>query len=266
MGTIAFVSIRALVDATGVSIYLAKIFIECVLFVFSFIIQREFIFTRSSEAQVSPQVTDWCAYYNSRSTFSSITSAVAFASFRKDMLRYAPGIKSIVELGGANSIFYDRFKRHFPGARLCLVDKCQPTHAFAEKIARDESTIYLQADILLSDFVEQRESADCVVSFGLIEHFDEDGTATMIARHFSLVKSDGLVYISFPTPTRLYRVTRRMLEFIGKWPFHDERPLGFDEVLRTAEQYGNIVKRRMSYRLGLTQGIVVVRKYVQRNV
>lgn len=262
MGSIAYVSITALADVTGVSVYVAKIFTECVLFLFSFVIQREFIFTKQSEAQATPRATDWCAYYDARSTFSSITSAVAFASFRKDMVQFAPGMKHLVELGGANSIFYDRFRANFPEAHLCLVDKCPPTRAFAEKIAPDKGTSYLQADVLADDLAQHRERADCVVSFGLIEHFDEEGTATLIARHFSLVKPGGIVYLSFPTPTRLYRATRWLLEFIGKWPFHDERPLGFGEVLRTAGQYGTVVKQGMSYRLGLTQGIVVVRKHV----
>lgn len=259
MGSIAYVSIKALA-ASGTNVYAAKIFIECVLFLFSFIIQRELIFTKQKDAPGEMRVTDWCTYYDTRSTCSDITSKLAFASFKKDMARFAPGLKSLVELGGANSIFYDRFKSLFPHARLSLVDRCAPTEAFARKISGDPNTAYIQRDILQDDLTEYHETADCVISFGLIEHFDEADTATMIDRHFALARPGGTVYISFPTPTWLYRLTRGLLEFIGRWPFHDERPLTFDEVLRTASRHGTILKQGMSYRLGLTQGIVVVRK------
>lgn len=50
MGSIAYVSIKALA-ASGTNVYAAKIFIECVLFLFSFIIQRELIFTKQKDAR-----------------------------------------------------------------------------------------------------------------------------------------------------------------------------------------------------------------------
>ena len=56
--------------------------------------------------------------------------------------------------------------------------------------------------------------------------------------HFSygILKKDGITIISFPTPTFLYRITRKICEIIGIWFFHDERPLEFEEVIKETQK------------------------------
>lgn len=262
MGLIAYYGIAEITKTTGINVYIAKVMVESVLFVFSFIIQRDFVFYNKRNDVTDKNETNWASYYKSRGCISSVTSAIAFWSFKRSIATYATEIKSIAELGGANSIFYDRFKSNFPEVKLYLIDKCPHISTFREKVLRDINSFDINTDILLDEFRQLNDSVDCVVSFGLIEHFNEKDTETMIAKHFTLVKPGGIVYLSFPTPTLLYRITRKLLTFIGKWPFHDERPLTFDEVLKTAEQYGRVVNRGMSYRLGLTQGVIIVRKHV----
>jgi cyclopropane fatty-acyl-phospholipid synthase-like methyltransferase len=102
--------------------------------------------------------------------------------------------------------------------------------------------------------------ADIAFSVGLIEHFSPSDTKRAIQTHFDSVRSGGLVIVTFPTPTLLYRTTRRTIELLGQWKFHDERPLSFTEVLPTMERYGTILHTEINWPIFLTQGIVVARK------
>jgi hypothetical protein len=94
----------------------------------------------------------------------------------------------------------------------------------------------------------------------LIEHFDEPGTAQAIANHFRFVRPGGLVLITFPTPTWLYRGTRKLAEWSGQWRFHDERPLGFSEVEIALAQHGELLDRDLIWPIVLTQGVLLARK------
>jgi hypothetical protein len=93
----------------------------------------------------------------------------------------------------------------------------------------------------------------------LIEHFDHEGTTRIIAAHFANVKPGGTVFITFPTPTRLYRIARKVIELLGLWIFHDERPLGMNEVVEEANRHGDLLHSEINWWILLTQGIVVYR-------
>jgi cyclopropane fatty-acyl-phospholipid synthase-like methyltransferase len=91
-----------------------------------------------------------------------------------------------------------------------------------------------------------------VLSVGLIEHFTPGGTRTAIENHFRYCKPGGLVILSYPTPTPLYRVARSIAEFFQAWRFPDERPLGRGEVHETAVRYGALVEDRILWPLVFT--------------
>ena len=104
------------------------------------------------------------------------------------------------------------------------------------------------------------ENFDLVFSIGLIEHFDKSGTAKAIASHFQLCKPKGMVLITFPTPTLLYKLIRRMAEFARIWRFYDERPLNFEEVITECSKFGIKKHNSILWAIGLTQGYVVFEK------
>jgi cyclopropane fatty-acyl-phospholipid synthase-like methyltransferase len=99
--------------------------------------------------------------------------------------------------------------------------------------------------------------ADVVFSVGLIEHFTPEGTRDVARRHFSCVKDGGIVIITAPTPTWLYRMTRGAAEQIGVWQFPDERPLFPKEILASGEGLGSPLLSRTLWPLVLTQQAVV---------
>lgn len=210
-----------------------------------------------------PTITNWAAYYAHRSMISKISAAFSAHSVLKSILKYARGpVKRIIELGGANTPLYSTYRKHFRSSEIVLLDR-EPSNSplFIEQSAGDKKISFFKIDLLNDDLPRSIiSSADIVFSGGLIEHFDERGTMKLIERHFSVCKPNGLVIISFPTPTFLYRFIRYTMEAINRWQFYDERPLTYDEVLKSMDKFGCIVERTLDIRLGLTQGKLVARK------
>lgn len=113
------------------------------------------------------------------------------------------------------------------------------------------------ADVL--KITPEGDLADVVFSVGLVEHFLPTETAKAVRAHFDLVKPSGLVVITFPTPTWLYRAARAACEAIGVWKFPDERPLDPEEVLAVAREWGVVVFEKTLWPLIFTQYFVAVR-------
>lgn len=217
--------------------------------------------------------TDWNLFYQQRGAVSRITSGLAFRSFFSCLRPFLAVTENgvcgvplnLTEFGGGNSVFYDKLVCAFPGSRLTLVDLCETTPAFAACISANPLVHDMKANLLApeaqSPLATLRESSDIAFSFGLIEHFSVAETREVIARHFAVTRPGGLVYLSFPTPVLLYRLMRRSLELCNRWPFHDERPLKFEEVRAAAAEYGTELAHGVCIRLGLVQGYVLYRKH-----
>jgi SAM-dependent methyltransferase len=84
-------------------------------------------------------------------------------------------------------------------------------------------------------------AADIVFSVGLVEHFNPAQTREAVLAHFNLLKPGGVAIITFPTPTALYRLARRLIEMAGMWKFPDERPLRPREVIDAIVQRGDLL-------------------------
>lgn len=209
--------------------------------------------------------TDWEKYYEHRSMLSKISGFLCRRTLENilcgNALNDSHIFNTIVELGGGNSIIYPWLRKRYPQSNIILVDKetfSEP--AFRSAAKNDRALACVQQD-LLEDIPESMKGAgDLVLSLGLVEHFCPAETRKMIERHFACCKPGGVVLISFPCPTRLYRCTRRMMELLGAWQFHDERPLHPDEVRAVMDEYGAALCTRLDIRMGLTQQVVVYRK------
>jgi SAM-dependent methyltransferase len=164
----------------------------------------------------------------------------------------------VLELGGANSCFYDDICDRFRPARYVIVDdnragldlfaQCHPDAAQVELLERDVRDM---------SAIDAGSRVDICFSVGLIEHFDESGTRAAIRAHFEAVRPGGLVILFFPTPTWLYGVVRKAAEWLGIWAFPDERPLPIREVIDEVERHGRILRNEVNWWIVLTQGIVV---------
>jgi glycosyltransferase involved in cell wall biosynthesis len=266
LGFLAYFLIDELVRRADWNPYAAKISVESMLLFASFLLQRTLVFAQNrTRVTESSSKTNWDDYYQkpyatagySRRISEKILTTLILKYGEKDRLR-------IVELGGANSCFYEGLLKAVKPASYDIIDNNETgLIAFRQKIPADACSYAHHLDVLSADMQSLSHQYDVCFSVGLIEHFDEENTARTIGAHFDLLKPGGLAIITYPTPTWLYRVTRRIAEIAGQWIFWDERPLGHQEVERTVSNRGQILVRKTNWWIFLTQGIVVARKHLE---
>jgi trans-aconitate methyltransferase len=207
--------------------------------------------------------TDWSAYYERPAALAPLTRRITARKLIATVDRVARGatLRHIVELGGGNSAFLRRFCERHPGAHVTAVDNnAAGLQLLARAFDGDPRLTTMEQDVLEPGAALK---ADLVFSTGLIEHFDRAGTSRAIAAHFEQARPGGLVIITYPTPTWLYRLVRGAAERLGVWSFPDERPLHDEEVVREAARHGDVLEVRTNWAIGLTQGILVARRRLQ---
>jgi len=203
--------------------------------------------------------TDWDRYYRAPFKVASLTRLVTTARLLQAITCHRPDAGGdFVEWGGANSCFIDSIYRNLQPLTYTVIDNNQLGLSLLKHRAIQHQCTYVLEDDVLDP--QHRQQGDVVFSVGLIEHFDIAGTARAIQSHFESARSGGLVVVSFPTPTWLYRLTRWCAERLGVWAFHDERPLSFAEVEAVMQRHGEFLLRDLVWPIFLTQGILVFRK------
>jgi SAM-dependent methyltransferase len=205
--------------------------------------------------------TDWDAYYSAPVPTSRLTRPYTTRCLLRQLRQYSSDqAPTICELGGANSCVYDAIRASYPDSEYIAVDNnVLGLRLLEQRAAGQTRTRTLNVDV--TSMPDGMVQADVVFSVGLIEHFGSVQTAEVISRHFSCVKPGGLVVITFPTPTFLYRITRRLAESVGLWRFPDERPLQSAEVLAEVVRHGEVLSTFTNWPLILTQGVVVARAW-----
>lgn len=206
------------------------------------------------------KITDWDSYYSKPYKTAKYSRKItgnilinSIKSFIKEKNNF-----TIIELGGANSCSFQRLNDEFKPKKFIIVDNNQTgLDKFIERIDNKDNVI-IQNDNILG--LKEKYDCDLAFSLGLIEHFSEQDTRKAIISHFNSVKPGGIVIITFPTPTLLYRMTRKAAEILRLWIFHDERPLKYNEVEKTIKQHGEILHSKIIWSIFLTQYIVVAKK------
>lgn len=214
--------------------------------------------------------TDWTSYYAAKkSIFSTITQRHTLNKIlgvldrgvvNNDASVEKLGI-SVIELGGGNSCFAEKICRLRNISRYDIVDNCELAVELFERnlsIEADSKVGYL-VDLTAGN-LELQSKYDFVYSIGLIEHFNPRQREQVIRNHFNYVKDDGIVFITFPTPTLKYRFFRKCMEILGVWQFYDEHPLTTDDVKGVLEECGNILSYEINRKLFLTQMCVAIKK------
>jgi hypothetical protein len=202
--------------------------------------------------------TDWDRYYQRPYKTASVTRAITGSHLINRIKRFAKQNPTIAELGGANSCFFELIQREVQPQSYHIVDNNHfGLQQFQRRIPESENVYLYEQDVMNLE-LEQR--FDLVFSVGLIEHFDVAGTQKVIEAHFQLAKPGGIVLMTFPTPTWLYRSTRWGAEICRAWIFHDERPLTYEEVALTASDNGELLEKQIVWPIVLTQYHAVWRK------
>jgi hypothetical protein len=206
--------------------------------------------------------TDWDKYYDQPFAASKLTRRYT-GHWLKTAIDTHVADKTnieIIEFGGGNSCFFRTLVDSLRVSRYEVADlNAKSLHLF-EQQAREVPSVKTAAHrVNLLNETPVLPLADVVYSVGLIEHFDPEGTREVARRHFSCVKEGGIVIITAPTPTWLYRITRGAAEQIGVWKFPDERPLSPGEILAAGEGLGSPLGSSTLWPLVLTQQAVVWR-------
>jgi putative flippase GtrA len=249
-GLLSFRLLTYLQHGLSLSVLQAKIMAESALFLVNFIVQRDWVFVRRTQAAA----TDWDRYYRSPAPTARWTRRYTGRVLAAALRRFGGRIERLAELGGANSCFLEKIQAEVAPSEYHVID----TNAYGLSLLAGRGVIGHRQDCrdLTLDL-----QADAVFSVGLIEHFDRAGTRRAIASHFALLKPGACAIISFPTPTVLYRAARWLTEAVGAWQFPDERPLNRAEVVATASEFGRVEFEKLLWPLVYTQRLMVFRKH-----
>ncbi len=212
--------------------------------------------------------TDWTAYYaKKKSWFSVFTQKYTFDIIKNSILDYILKFNPqcalhIAELGGGNSCFAEQLCKTLNINTYDVFDNNElAIDLFNKMILNADNHNGTLINLLAEDNTFQNNRYDFVYSIGLIEHFRNNDIKTIINRHFDYCKSQGLVLISFPTPTKKYLFIRRCMELFGVWQFYDEAPLRYEEVKKHFDNRGKVLAHFVNRKLPLTQMVVIAKKY-----
>ena len=255
--SLTFVSyvLISFLEHKGLSVFFAKIVVETIVFIVAFSMQRSFIFANASDINKDKE-TNWDRYYSERTNFSPtrlITQRILLNLLSK---YHIEDIHSFIEIGGGGSCFYRAFRKKYSSALYSIIDKSRAGVSLFEKKYKGEHIRAICGDILESNAIEK---ADVVFSVGLIEHFKKEDMLKVVRAHFCSVKQGGLVIITFPTPTLIYRAIRSIAEALNMWRFPDEYPLMAEDVLPELSRYGEVLCQKKNWWIGLTQEVLVIR-------
>ncbi len=253
------------------NLMVVKAIVETGLFFFNYYVQRTFIFVKRKGDEIEKSLfsdeitenTDWTKYYQKKKSWvSSFTQRYTLQRILDAIDKYTEHKEGldICELGGGNSCFCEKLCKKVKVYSYDIID----SNPLAVKLFKNIEMNAKSHDGICRDLLLDKDSGkseyNFVYSIGLIEHFRGDDIRTMIKRHFEYCRDGGIVLITFPTPTRKYLFIRKMMEFLGVWQFHDEKPILYNEVSECFEQYGTVVEHYINRRLPLTQEVVITRK------
>ena len=254
-------AIHACLRYLGMNVYFAKILVEGALFALSFATQRLIVFPASTQEEESSS-TDWDAYYQKPFTAASFTRKITIRRILQGFQTYADHLPNptVLELGGGNSCVYGTLAEALQPRKYLIIDQNQlGLDQFKKTYPQANHVELKQGDVLHLKPLDPK--ADLCLSIGLVEHFSIANTQKAIRAHFECIQPEGVVLITFPTPTWLYRITRRMAELLGLWKFPDERPCQIEEVTQEIEKYAEILHCSIIWPIFLTQGLIVARPH-----
>jgi len=205
--------------------------------------------------------TNWDRYYDAPFPASKVTRRFLFDWLKRRIHEAFPQPDrplSFLELGGGNSCFFAGLSRAFPMSRYVVADSNEKSlRLFARRAAALRPGIPTQSikvNLATDDPAGGLPGADVVFSTGLVEHFAPRLTSHVVKTHFRCsTKKGGLVMITAPTPTWLYRTVRSCSELLGLWAFPDERPLRDSEILESVPPTHALTHSGVIWPLILTQ-------------
>ena len=202
--------------------------------------------------------TDWDLYYASVPHTARLSRRYTTRVLVDAIRKFVKPRMALVEIGGANSCFVESIVAAVDPGSYDVIDTNE--YGLSLLAGRDAGRLVIGAHCQSVLGMSYSRPADLVFSVGLVEHFEAADTRKAVLAHFDALDAGGVVLITFPTPTLLYRVARKAIEMAGMWKFPDERPLEPGEVLAAVRERGDVLFEKILWPLMLTQYLVVARK------
>lgn len=206
--------------------------------------------------------SDWSEYYqNNDYAVPEFIDNALWRNYERMLRKHLADHRApivVTELGGANSVYYRRFKESFNIQKYNIVDNNEVGLKLFPHTDDPQVTLN-NIDLMEPLPAWLLGSSDVVVSSGLIEHFTPADTERLLKLHFDVSRPRGLVLVSFPTPTLIYRGFRRFLEMTGKFPPLYERPILESEIQPIVNALGETLDCYKIWTTILTQLFFVVR-------
>lgn len=203
------------------------------------------------------KATDWDGYYSHPFPASHLTKYISAHRILATLERNGVHKSSaFIELGGGGSFFFPFCEERLKPQSYTIFEKNQAgIDIFLNRYGHIPGVQAIKNDLIIDEY--PYTNADIVMSFGLIEHFNQSDTEQIIRKHFLMAKRGGVVLMTFPTPVQPYGLARGMAERLGMWQFPDERPVPISEVLSVCESYGRLLEVKINRFAVLTQAIAV---------
>lgn len=204
--------------------------------------------------------TNWSKYYKKKSFLTYFTRFISFLLFYFLLLRCFLSLRrplNVLELGGADSFVIPFIINSKILKSFTIVDN----NKTGLNVSRKKYSHLKKIKILEHDITQRlilKQKFDFVFSIGVIEHFDHSFMHTVIDNHLKLVTNGGYLYITYPTPTWLYRTSRKFITLLGLWIFFDENPLVFQDISKYVKNF-KILHKFTAWPLILTQECVFLK-------
>lgn len=179
---------------------------------------------------------NWDAFWSKKTSLnfnpflSFIHHKIVFHVYKKIMDNLKMKNPKIIELGcGTGELTIRMIKRY--GGSATIVDKSEEALKIAKNKFKKQN---IAVNILKKDLLEFKvdRKYDIVTSEGLIEHFRGKKLKKILDAHKKCVRKDGYILICVPSRRVWhYKVWRRVLSSIRKWPFGYERMIDKNELI-----------------------------------
>jgi len=145
---------------------------------------------------------------------------------------------NIIELGSGTGKISLKLFKFFNSCKCTLVDYSKNALELSKRNF-EENNIHNQKFIYANALqFKAKKEYDIVHSGGLIEHFSGSKLDKIIRKHVELCKKNGLIIIMVPAPLLWYKIYRKTMEYLGKWPKNIEIPMNENYLIQLTEKNG----------------------------
>jgi 2-polyprenyl-3-methyl-5-hydroxy-6-metoxy-1,4-benzoquinol methylase len=194
----------------------------------------------SAKGGIKMAKRDWNLYWNKIEKHQKvffIGSKLMWRNYKRLLKDVElPKNPKILELGCGSGILSLWLVKHY-GGEVTLVDYSKKSLEFTKELYKNNNINVETMNVNILHLKLRREF-DLVHSQGLIEHFKGTTQDIVIKKHQEFLKKNGIVLITAPRPSFVYKIRRRAVELFMEWPFGYEKPINTVDGIKLLKKNG----------------------------